>query len=94
MLHLAIICNYIRFVWRMPLLQSQTLIFAHLNWHHNLCAVNWCQHWFEYFPNPPLNILSMVENVLAHHDQELLRHLVDRGITSQVTVAVLSRTQQ
>lgn len=49
--------------------------------------MNWCQHWFEYFPNPPLNILSMVENVLAHHDRELLRHLVDCGVTSQVTAA-------
>lgn len=46
--------------------------------------VNWCQHWFEYFPNPPLNILSMIENVLAHHDKELLQHLVDCGITSQL----------
>lgn len=46
--------------------------------------VNWCQHWFEYFPNPPLNILSMMENVLAHHDKELLQHLVDCGITSQL----------
>lgn len=57
--------------------------------HHNLltlsvCPVNWCQHWFEYFPNPPLNILGMVENVLAHHDRELLQHLVHSGITSQV----------
>uniref|UniRef100_A0A7N6BCN3 TBC1 domain family member 31 n=1 Tax=Anabas testudineus TaxID=64144 RepID=A0A7N6BCN3_ANATE len=46
--------------------------------------VNWCQHWFEYFPNPPLNILNMAENVLAHHDKELLQHLVDCGITSQL----------
>ncbi|XP_034029583.1 TBC1 domain family member 31-like [Thalassophryne amazonica] len=46
--------------------------------------VNWCQHWFEYFPNPPLNILSMAENVLAHHDVELLQHLVNCEITSQV----------
>lgn len=48
------------------------------------CTVNWGQHWFEYFPNPPLNVLSMAENVLAHHDKELLQHLVDCGITSQV----------
>ncbi|CAG12858.1 unnamed protein product [Tetraodon nigroviridis] len=46
--------------------------------------VNWCQHWFEYFPNPPLNILAMVENVLAHHDRKLLQHLVSCGVTSQV----------
>lgn len=55
----------------------------------SVSLVNWCQHWFEYFPNPPLNILSMAENVLAHHDKELLQHLVDCGITSQVTGAVL-----
>uniref|UniRef100_A0A8C9RB14 TBC1 domain family member 31 n=1 Tax=Scleropages formosus TaxID=113540 RepID=A0A8C9RB14_SCLFO len=46
--------------------------------------VNWCQHWFEYFPNPPLNVLSVAENVLAHHDKELLQHLVNCGVTSQV----------
>ncbi|XP_063055000.1 TBC1 domain family member 31 isoform X2 [Engraulis encrasicolus] len=54
--------------------------------------VNWCQHWFEYFPNPPLNVLSMVENVLAHHDKELLQHLVDRHITSQLYVWPLLET--
>ncbi|XP_028985560.1 TBC1 domain family member 31 [Betta splendens] len=54
--------------------------------------VNWCQHWFEYFPNPPLNILNMVENVLAHHDKELLQHLVDCGITSQLYVWPLLET--
>lgn len=55
-------------------------------------TVSWCQHWFEYFPNPPLNVLSMAENVLAHHDKELLQHLVDCGITSQVA-AVHGNTQ-
>ncbi|XP_034466388.1 TBC1 domain family member 31 isoform X2 [Hippoglossus hippoglossus] len=54
--------------------------------------VNWCQHWFEYFPNPPLNILNMAENVLAHHDKELLQHLVDCGITSQLYVWPLMET--
>ncbi|XP_061851401.1 TBC1 domain family member 31 isoform X2 [Colius striatus] len=46
--------------------------------------VNFCQHWFEYFPNPPVNILSMMENVLAHHDKELLQHLIKYNVTSQV----------
>uniref|UniRef100_A0A672S9N9 TBC1 domain family member 31 n=1 Tax=Sinocyclocheilus grahami TaxID=75366 RepID=A0A672S9N9_SINGR len=46
--------------------------------------VNWCQHWFEYFPNPPLNVLSLAENVLAHHDKELLQHFVACGVTSQL----------
>ncbi|KAI3361372.1 hypothetical protein L3Q82_013551, partial [Scortum barcoo] len=54
--------------------------------------VNWCQHWFEYFPNPPLNILNMVENVLAHHDKELLQHLVDCGVNSQLYVWPLLET--
>ncbi|XP_072266781.1 TBC1 domain family member 31 isoform X2 [Pyxicephalus adspersus] len=47
-------------------------------------VTNWCQHWFEYFPNPPINILGMVENVLAHHDKEVLHHFVNFGITSQI----------
>ncbi|XP_066479956.1 TBC1 domain family member 31 isoform X2 [Tiliqua scincoides] len=46
--------------------------------------VNWCQHWFEFFPNPPINVLSMVENIVAHHDKELLQHLMSYNITSQV----------
>ncbi|NWX38842.1 TBC31 protein, partial [Steatornis caripensis] len=46
--------------------------------------VNFCQHWFEYFPNPPVNVLSMMENVLAHHDKELLQHLIKYNVTSQV----------
>ncbi|XP_066121835.1 TBC1 domain family member 31 isoform X1 [Saccopteryx bilineata] len=46
--------------------------------------INWCQHWFEYFPNPPINILSMIENVLAFHDKELLQHFAEHGVTSQV----------
>ncbi|XP_063155710.1 TBC1 domain family member 31 [Candoia aspera] len=45
--------------------------------------INWCQHWFEFFPNPPINVLSMVENILAHHDKELLQHLMKYNITSQ-----------
>ncbi|NXH58017.1 TBC31 protein, partial [Rhabdornis inornatus] len=47
-------------------------------------VVNFCQHWFEYFPNPPVNVLSMMENVLAYHDKELLQHLVKYNVTSQV----------
>ncbi|NWH73463.1 TBC31 protein, partial [Piaya cayana] len=47
-------------------------------------VVNFCQHWFEYFPNPPVNVLSMMENVLAHHDKELLQHFIKYNVTSQV----------
>ena len=50
--------------------------------------VNWCAQWFEYFPNPPLNVLAMVENLLAHHDAELLEHFVRHSITTQVSPSV------
>ncbi|XP_070574109.1 TBC1 domain family member 31-like [Ptychodera flava] len=46
--------------------------------------LNWCQHWFEFFPNPPINVLSMVENVLAYHDKEVLQHFVRYNITTQI----------
>ncbi|KAL3860204.1 hypothetical protein ACJMK2_010360 [Sinanodonta woodiana] len=46
--------------------------------------VNWAQHWFEYFPNPPINILGMIENVLGHHDKYLLQHFVKYKVTSQI----------
>jgi hypothetical protein len=49
-----------------------------------LCPVNWCQNWFEFFPNPPINLLSMVENLLVHHDRNLLQHLVQANVKSQV----------
>ncbi|WAR11356.1 TBC31-like protein [Mya arenaria] len=46
--------------------------------------VNWAQHWFEYFPNPPINILGMIENVIGHHDRYLLQHFVKYNVTSQI----------
>lgn len=49
-------------------------------------TVNWADHWFEYFPNPPINILGMIENVLAYHDKYLLQHFVKYSVTSQVSV--------
>ena len=50
--------------------------------------VNWCGQWFEYFPNPPLNVLAMVENLLAHHDAELLEHFVRHSVTTQVSPSI------
>ena len=46
--------------------------------------INWCQHWFEFFPNPPLNILNIIENLLAYHDKSLLDHFIRTRITCQV----------
>lgn len=51
-------------------------------------SANWCQHWFEFFPNPPVNILGMVENILVHHDKRLMEHFVNCNVTSQVTYAL------
>ncbi|XP_037084695.1 TBC1 domain family member 31-like [Pollicipes pollicipes] len=46
--------------------------------------VNWCQRWFEFFPYPPISVLGMVENMLAHHCPELLRHYMELGVTAHV----------
>ena len=50
--------------------------------------VNWCGQWFEYFPNPPLNVLAMVENCLAHHDAHLLEHFIKYNIASHVSTTI------
>lgn len=44
---------------------------------------NYCQLWFEYAPFPPISVLAIIENILAEHDQQLLKHFCDVGITSQ-----------
>lgn len=44
--------------------------------------VNWCQHWFQYYPLPPLNVLAMIENVLIEHDPDLVRHFAKNNIRS------------
>ena len=46
--------------------------------------LNWGQLWFEFFPNPPISVLNMTENVLAHYDVDLLRHFIREQVTSQV----------
>lgn len=46
--------------------------------------VNWCQHWFEYYPFPPVNILAIIENVLAENDPELMNFFYKVRITSRV----------
>ncbi|XP_068723216.1 TBC1 domain family member 31-like [Montipora capricornis] len=53
---------------------------------------NWCHHWFEFFPNPPVNILGMVENVLVHHDKRLIQHFVQCDVTTQVYAWPLLQT--
>ncbi|XP_072391083.1 TBC1 domain family member 31 isoform X2 [Diabrotica undecimpunctata] len=54
--------------------------------------VNWCQHWFEYFPLAPINILAIAENLLLEHDPELLHHLVTLKVNSTVYIWSLLET--
>lgn len=52
--------------------------------HLNFFLVNWCQHWFEYFPFPPVNLFTMIENLMSYHDPELLTYLKNNNITTQL----------
>ncbi|ORY31167.1 hypothetical protein BCR33DRAFT_724099 [Rhizoclosmatium globosum] len=45
---------------------------------------NWCQKWWEYYPNPPIECLGVLEDLLAYHDPDLLAHFTTHKITSQV----------
>lgn len=45
--------------------------------------MNWSQHWFEFFPNPPLGILGVIENVLSCRDKKLLHHFIKFKVTTQ-----------
>jgi len=45
--------------------------------------VNWCQKWFEFFPNPPLTILGIIETILSHNDRHLVEHFVKVNVTTQ-----------
>ncbi|CAG9863971.1 unnamed protein product [Phyllotreta striolata] len=58
------------------------------------CTVimNWCQHWFEYFPLAPVNILAIAENMLMEHEPELLDHFTSHKITANVFVWCLLET--
>ncbi|KAL7057906.1 hypothetical protein AAHC03_016996 [Spirometra sp. Aus1] len=53
---------------------------------------NWCAGWFEYFPNPPINVLCIVENLIAFHDRELYQHFVDCRITTEIYAWPLLQT--
>ncbi|KAJ3121971.1 TBC1 domain member 31 [Nowakowskiella sp. JEL0407] len=46
--------------------------------------LNWCEKWWDYYPNPPIEVLDIIENLLSYHDSELVEHLKSLGITSQI----------
>jgi hypothetical protein len=45
---------------------------------------NWCQKWWDYYPNPPIECLDILEELLAFHDPELLAHFMKHQVTSQI----------
>ena len=44
---------------------------------------NFCLHWYEFFPNPPIGVLSVIENIIAENDKTVYNHLLHEKITSQ-----------
>ncbi|KAI9203502.1 uncharacterized protein BJ171DRAFT_509794 [Polychytrium aggregatum] len=55
-------------------------------------VINWCQKWWDYYPNPPIEILDVVEDLLAYHDPELVGHFVKWNITSQIYAWIMIQT--
>ncbi|CAH1990953.1 unnamed protein product [Acanthoscelides obtectus] len=51
-----------------------------------ICTIicNWCQHFFEYHPLAPVNILAMIENILLEHDPMLLHHYSLHKVTAHI----------
>lgn len=50
----------------------------------NFITVNFCQHWFEYAPLAPVNILAMIENSFSENDSQLLAFLTEKNVTAQI----------
>ncbi|XP_065676160.1 TBC1 domain family member 31-like [Hydra vulgaris] len=46
--------------------------------------LTWCQKWFEFFPNPPLTILNIIEKMLGYHDPPLLNHFIKLDVSTQL----------
>ena len=44
---------------------------------------SFCVHWFEFFPNPPIGVLSVIENIIADNDRHVFHHLVENKVTTQ-----------
>ncbi|KXS18486.1 hypothetical protein M427DRAFT_211706 [Gonapodya prolifera JEL478] len=53
---------------------------------------NWCQNWWDYFPNPPFEYLDFIEDLLGMHDRELLAHFMRHRVTTQTYVWPLLKT--
>ncbi|XP_060536485.1 TBC1 domain family member 31 [Cylas formicarius] len=46
--------------------------------------INWCQHWFEYHPLLPMNVLAMIDNLFIEYDPDLLKHFREITLPSSV----------
>jgi hypothetical protein len=46
--------------------------------------LNWCQKWWDYYPNPPVEALDVLEELLGFHDPQLLGHFTEHKVTSQI----------
>ncbi|KAJ3273343.1 TBC1 domain member 31 [Terramyces sp. JEL0728] len=55
-------------------------------------AINWCQKWWEYYPNPPIEILEFVSQLLAFHDPELYAHFDLHKVNGQIYIWTLVQT--
>lgn len=47
-------------------------------------TMNWCQNWWDFYPNPPVPVLDVIEDLLAYHDKPLFDHFNRCKITTQV----------
>ena len=45
---------------------------------------NWCEKWWEFYPNPPVQALDIIEDLLQHHDKGLLQFFRRNQISSQI----------
>lgn len=53
--------------------------------------INWAQKWFDFYPNPPIEVLDASEDLLSLHDKVLYDHFVKCGISTQVSILYLRR---
>ncbi|OON19770.1 WD domain, G-beta repeat protein, partial [Opisthorchis viverrini] len=53
---------------------------------------NWCTFWFKDFPNPPANILYIVDCLVKHFDPELHSHFTKCHVTTEMYAWPLFQT--
>ena len=52
-------------------------------------SVNYCQGWWDYFPNPPIEVLNGLNELMTHFEPELYEHFRRNIISSQVILFLL-----